>query len=86
MDYSSSYFIASYVQYVRRQLGLGNLPLPTVPKLGIITRKNRRRIVNEDQLVWASSHAIQSELIEYSGLSFREQVSHKYLGTLKLAV
>ena len=74
VDYSNSYFIASYVEYVKQQLGLVDIPLPTAPKLGIISRKNRRRIVNEDQLVDTASHAIQSELIEYSGLSFQEQV------------
>lgn len=75
VDYSSSYFITSYVEYVKQQLGLENVALPTAPRLGIISRKNRRRIVNDNQLVEVSSHAIQSELIEYSGMSFREQVS-----------
>ena len=74
MDYSSSYFITSYVEYVKQQLGLADTPLPTAPKLGVISRKNRRRIVNEVQLVDTARHAIQSELIEYSGLSFQEQV------------
>ena len=75
MDYSNSYFITSYVEYVRRQLGLTDYPLPTAPRLGVISRKNRRRIVNEQQLVNVAGNAIQSELIEYSGLSFKEQVS-----------
>lgn len=74
MDYSSSYFITSYVEYVKQQLGLANTPLPTAPKLGVISRKNRRRIVNEVQLLDTARYAIQSELIEYSGLSFQEQV------------
>ena len=75
MDYSSSDFITSYVKYVKQQLGLTEYPLPTAPKLGLISRKNRRRIVNEDQLVEVASNAIRSESIEYSGLSFTEQVS-----------
>ena len=76
MDYSSSDFIASYVEYVKQQLRLSDYPLPNAPKLGVISRKNRRRIVNDDQLVEVASNAIQSELIEYSGLSFKEQVSY----------
>lgn len=79
VDYSSSDLITSYVQYVKQQLGLTDYPLPTVSKLGVISRKNRRRIVNEDQLVEVARNAIQSELIDYAGLSFKEQVSHRYL-------
>ena len=75
MDYSSSDFITSYVQYIKLQLGLTDYPLPIVPKLGFISRKNRRRIINEDQLVEVARNAIHSELIDYSGLSFKEQVS-----------
>lgn len=81
VDYSDSDFITSYVEYVKQQLGLANFPLPTAVRLGIISRKNRRRIINEDELVEISNNAIKSELIEYSGLSFREQVSNCYLET-----
>lgn len=76
MDYSSSDLITNYVQHVKQQLGLADYPLPTATKLGVISRKNRRRIVNEDRLVEVAHNAIQSELIDYSGLSFKEQVSH----------
>lgn len=78
MDYSSSYFITSYVEYVKQQLGMEDYPLPTAPRLGVISRKNRRRIINEDHLVEVSRNAIQSDLIDYSGLSFREQVRCDY--------
>jgi len=84
VSYSDSDFITSYVGYVKQQLGLANLPLPTKAMLGIISRKNRRRIVNEDELVDISNNAVKSELIEYSGLSFREQVSNCYLETVVL--
>lgn len=75
VDYSNTHFITSYVEYIKEQLGLANFPLPTAVRLGIISRKNRRRIVNEDLLVNVASNAMQSELIEYSSLSFQEQVS-----------
>ena len=74
VDYSDSDLIKDYVMFVRHQLGLANLPLPHTPKIGIISRKNRRRIVNEDELLRVSRNVFPTELIDYSDMTFRQQV------------
>jgi len=74
VDYSDGDLINDYIMFVRRQLGLADLPLPSSPKIGIISRKNRRRIVNENDLLSLGRNILPTELIEYSGMTFLQQV------------
>ncbi|XP_046574394.1 alpha-1,3-arabinosyltransferase XAT3-like isoform X2 [Haliotis rubra] len=65
--------ILPYIQFIKEELGVRHEQV-TKDKVGIIKRTNRRRILNEGELVKAISNIASVELVDFSGLTFKQQV------------
>ncbi|XP_046370720.2 alpha-1,3-arabinosyltransferase XAT3-like [Haliotis rufescens] len=65
--------IIPYVQFIKEELGVRHHQI-SKDKVGIIKRTNRRRILNEGELVEAVSNIADVELVDFSRLSFKQQI------------
>jgi protein O-GlcNAc transferase len=74
VDFSDQNLIRSFVAHVQRMLNVTvNVDVP--PRVGVISRANRRRLLNEDELVAAISTLAPVDKIEFSRMSFHDQVA-----------
>jgi protein O-GlcNAc transferase len=74
VGYPNPEIVPEFTNFIRQRLGLTSLPPPNIPRVGLITRATRRRITNEDELIAAISPIVEAERIEFSGMTFKEQV------------
>ncbi|XP_013403104.1 protein O-linked-mannose beta-1,4-N-acetylglucosaminyltransferase 2-like isoform X1 [Lingula anatina] len=71
-DWNDKYLVLNYVNYMRTML---HVTTPTKPrKVGLISRANRRRILNEKELVKSVKDITKLDLIEFGGKTVQEQL------------
>ncbi|ESP05688.1 hypothetical protein LOTGIDRAFT_228161 [Lottia gigantea] len=73
-DHTNSSFLKSFVQFVKNKLNVTHERLSD-QRVGLIKRSNRRRILNEELLIEKVREFVDAELVEFSGLTFQEQVN-----------
>jgi protein O-GlcNAc transferase len=70
-------FLHRYARFVRTKLQLPLDPTPAIRQIAVISRSNRRRIVNENALVSAAQAAhpdVQCRKLVFDGMPFSQQV------------
>lgn len=85
VSFSDSDLIRGFVRHVQRQLNITEQPYKK-DRIGIISRSNRRRILNEDELISSLSAIVKTEKIEFSGMSYRDQVQMMQSYTILVGV
>lgn len=76
VNHASPSLLSSYATFVKKALGI-KPPVPEKnkkPKVGLIHREGRRRILNEDQLIKAVESLADVEAVDFSKLSVKEQI------------
>uniref|UniRef100_A0A4Q8K6M3 U10-Liphistoxin-Lth1a_1 n=1 Tax=Liphistius thaleban TaxID=1905330 RepID=A0A4Q8K6M3_9ARAC len=76
VNFSDSSLLHSYSNFMKKVLGVENVALDTKkkPKIGLIHRDGRRKILNEDQLIRSVESFATVELTDFSTLSVKEQI------------
>ncbi|CAH1797584.1 unnamed protein product [Owenia fusiformis] len=65
--------VRNFIKYAKQMHNITEYNIET-PLVGIISRSNRRRILNEADVVKALSEIVPTVLIEFTGMTYREQV------------
>lgn len=73
MNHSDPSLLAGFAGMVLSHLSL-LLTTPTQPYLCLVKRTLTRRILNDQELIEAVSGEVKVQVVEFEGLSYREQV------------
>ncbi|GIY17297.1 uncharacterized protein CDAR_248921 [Caerostris darwini] len=77
VDFSSPDILHSYADFVKKAFGikpLKNMDKTGKPKLGLIHREGRRKILNEDELIKSVSSIANVDVLDFSQMSVKEQI------------
>lgn len=77
VDFTNPETLQSYAEYVKKAFGIRQ-PKSDVksrkPKIGLIHREGRRKILNEEELVKSISSSAVVDLLDFSRMSVKEQI------------
>lgn len=71
----------SYADFVKKSFGIKpskNVDKTGKPKIGLIHRDGRRKILNENELVKSISPIANVDILDFSRMSVKEQVRYFY--------
>lgn len=74
VQFSNSELINGLIEHIQKTVNVAHQPFE-VDRIGLISRSNRRRILNENELIAALNTIAITERLDFSGKSFREQVA-----------
>ncbi|GFR33942.1 hypothetical protein TNCT_597831 [Trichonephila clavata] len=77
VDFSSPDLLHSYADFVKKAFGIKpskNMDKTGKPKVGLIHREGRRKILNEDELVKSLSSTVNLDILDFSRMSVKEQI------------
>lgn len=74
VQFANSELITGFVEHIQKTLNVAHQRFD-VDRIGVISRSNRRKILNEDELIAALNTIAITEKLEFSGKSFHEQVA-----------
>ena len=74
MPHTGSEHIPKYVNYIWKQLKISPFKKFKEHRVGIISRKNRRRILNEDELVSVIKPLAEVDLLTFEKMTVKEQI------------
>ncbi len=86
MAQTSTEHIPKYVYYIWKQLKISPFKTFKEHRVGIISRKNRRRILNEDELVSVVKPFAEVDLLTFEKMTVKEQIQSMQKYTVLVGV
>lgn len=74
VDFSSPEVLHAYADFVKKSLGVKPVNKAGKPKIGLIHREGRRKILNEEELVKSLASIAAVETVDFSQMSVKQQI------------